>query len=80
MLHGDKDKNFIVVHGKLMHQKILEEKQNVTFQVARGDVHGSGGQGWGNHNQIVFDLLIKRCSQLSFRPEQNGTCLRTIFF
>lgn len=59
-LHGENDQNVILTHSKLMQQKMLESKQDMTLYVAKGGQHGSGGLGWGNHNQVVFDFFNKK--------------------
>lgn len=60
LLHGDNDTNVLIAHSKLIQQKMLESKQDVTLYVAKGGGHGSGGNGWENHNQIVFDFFNKK--------------------
>src|SRR5690606_18530989 len=57
LLHGDKDKNVVITHSKLMHQKMLENKQDVTLYVATGGGHGSGGAGWEIHNDLVYKFF-----------------------
>ena len=57
LLHGEYDTNVVLAHSKLMHQKMVEDKQDVTLYVAKKGGHGSGGEGWGNHNQIVFKFF-----------------------
>lgn len=60
LLHGENDTNILIAHSKLMQQKMLEEKQDVTLFVAKGGGHGAGGVGWENHSQIVFDFINKK--------------------
>lgn len=60
LLHGENDQNVIIAHSKLMQQKMLESKQDVTLYIAKGGNHGSGGPGWENHNQIVYDFFHKK--------------------
>lgn len=57
LLHGENDKNVVMTHSKLMHQKMLESNQDVTLYVAKGGGHGSGGPGWENHNEIVYEFF-----------------------
>lgn len=60
LLHGDMDTNVIVAHSKLLQQLMHEAKQDVRLYVAKGGGHGSGGKGWENHNQIVYDFFSQK--------------------
>lgn len=60
LLHGDEDTNVIIAHSKLMQQKMQEAKQDVRLHVAKGGGHGSGGKGWENHNQIVYEFFRQK--------------------
>ncbi len=60
LLHGENDKNVVIAHSKLIYQKMLESKQDVTLYVAKGGGHGSGGPGWENHNEVVYKYFQEK--------------------
>ena len=63
LLHGDNDQNVVLAHSKLLQQKMTENKQDVTLIVAKSGGHGSGGPGWENHNQIVWEFFNKKLAK-----------------
>ena len=60
LMHGDKDKNVVITHSQLMHQKMLEAKRDSTLYIAKNGNHGSGGPGWENHNEIAINFLKEK--------------------
>ncbi len=64
LMHGDEDKNVVITHSQLMHQKMLEAKQDTTFYVAKKGRHGAGGPGWENHHQKALDFIKEKLKLL----------------
>lgn len=63
LLHGDNDQNVVITHSELMYQKMLESEQDVTLYTAIGGGHGSGGPGWENHNEVVYNFLREKMAE-----------------
>ena len=59
-MHGDEDKNVVITHSQLMHQKMLEAKLDSTLYVAKKGNHGSGGPGWENHNEKAINFIKEK--------------------
>ncbi len=53
LLHGDKDKNVLIEHSKLMYKKMQKAKQDVSMHIVKGGGHSSRKPEWQGHSDIT---------------------------